>query len=267
MRIALAQMSMLNNMNENYKKTQSCISKAAGSQMLFFPMLQFSPYFPQLSGLQADRALSRPTDSRMTGISYQAKKNNMYISPNVYYEIAHKHYDASLFYNRSGEAETAAKLMHVPDRDRHHEAEYFDAGNSGFVVHETSFGKVGIVIGNDLHFPESSRICALKGADLILVPGAVSEEAELDIVRCELRAQAYENHVFMAFCNRTGRDGRLTFAGHSMIVDPQGNILREAGSEETILAMDIDLKQAEMKDKFAARRPEEYKILSGSGEN
>ena len=83
MKLAMVQMSMRNNMNENYKKCLQYIEEAAGSDLLFFPQLQFSPYFPQLQRLNATVALSRQNDARIKGMAYQAGKHHMCISPNV----------------------------------------------------------------------------------------------------------------------------------------------------------------------------------------
>lgn len=263
MRIALAQMSMRNHFNENYKTTQQMIDEAAGSQLLVFPLLQLCPYFPQMKGLKADAALSREADARMSGIAFQAQKNNMYIAPNVYLDTNHKKYCATLFYDKHGAAQPSSRQMHVEDRPFAFEKGYFDEGNSGFIVHETSFGRVGVVVGNDLHYPESARICALKGADLIIVPSAIGDDQRLDTAIAEVRAQAYENHVYMAFVNRTGREGKVTFKGHSVIAGPEGQIIAEADEKPQILKADIDLAAlaAANENRFAARRPDQYGLL------
>lgn len=262
MRIALAQMSMRNHFNENYKTTQQMIDEAAGCQLLVFPLLQLCPYFPQLKGLKADAALSHETDARMSGIAFQAQKNNMYIAPNVYLETNHKKFCATLFYDKHGAAQPSARQMHVEDHPDAFEKGYFDEGNSGFIVHETSMGKVGIVVGNDLHYPESARVCALKGADLIIVPAAIADENLLSVSIAEVRAQAYENHVFMALCNRTGREGKLTFKGHSVIVGPDGKIILEADEKPQVLRADLDLTALKDREtRFAARRPDQYGLL------
>ena len=79
MKLAMVQMSMRNNMNENYKKSLQYIEEAAGGDLLFFPQLQFSPYFPQVQGLNAAVALSKESDARLKGIAYQAGKHHMCI--------------------------------------------------------------------------------------------------------------------------------------------------------------------------------------------
>jgi len=92
----------------------------------------------------------------------------------------------------------------------------------------------------DLRFPELFRSYALEGARVILLP------AEWPAVRVAhwrtlVCARAIENQVFIVACNRTGTSGTTTFAGHSMIVDPWGNVLAEAGGDETLLAATLEL--------------------------
>ena len=92
----------------------------------------------------------------------------------------------------------------------------------------------------DLRFPELFRSYALEGARVILLP------AEWPAVRVAhwrtlVCARAIENQVFIVACNRTGTSGTTTFAGHSMIVDPWGNVLAEADGDETLLAATLEL--------------------------
>ena len=266
MRLAMAQMAMKNNMNENYKKTLSFIEKASGSDLLFFPMLQMSPYFPQLSGLVANAALSRESDARMSGIAYQAKKNNLYISPNVYLEQNGRNYCASLWFDRRGEYGKTAKMVHVWDRPQAYEAEYFTPSDTGFIVHKTSFGKVGIVISSDIHFPESIRSCVCRGAQLILVPAVHTDQDDTEADEWEMRVQAKQNGVFIAVCARAGREVNLFFTGRSAVYGPEGNIIQKADAGEQLITCTVDLKECEKaREKnpyLKVRKPELY-VMDG----
>ena len=83
--------------------------------------------------------------------------------------------------------------------------------------------------------------------------------------------RATENHIFVAAADRVGEERGFTFAGHSQIIDCEGNTLAEAGAtEETILFADIDPALADKNrvikvpgeyefDRIAGRRPEMYK--------
>ena len=127
-----------------------------------------------------------------------------------------------------------------------------------FPLEET---KAGVTICYDIRFPELARLYALQGAG-ILVNSAEWPHPRLHHWRTLLQARAIENQMFVIACNRVGKSGRTQFCGHSMVIDPWGEVLVEGGEEEEILVADIDLSLiAEVRNKipvFADRRPDLY---------
>jgi N-carbamoylputrescine amidase len=113
-------------------------------------------------------------------------------------------------------------------------------------VYETAFGKVGVAICYDRHYPEYMRALALAGAEIVVVPqaGAVDEWPD-GLYEAELRTAAFQNGYFTALTNRVGREPKLEFAGESFVCDPAGKVIARAakGSEE-ILLCDLDLEEA-----------------------
>jgi predicted amidohydrolase len=97
---------------------------------------------------------------------------------------------------------------------------------------------IGIMICYDREVPEAARCLAMLGADLILVPQATSCTARFPIHRDELRVRAFENEVYVAMANWAGP----SFLGHSMIVDPRGEVMKLGGTDEEILVADVDLE-------------------------
>lgn len=269
MKLAMVQMSMRNNMNENYKKSLQYIEEAAGSDLLFFPQLQFSPYFPQVQGLNAAVALSKESDARLKGIAYQAGKHHMCICPNVYLEDHGKPACASLFFDKAGELKGVSEQIHRFNVDRHYEADYFKEGRSGFVVYDAGFARIGVVIGSDRLFPESVRCCALRKAELVIIPVSITTEEDLEMMKWEMRVQAKENQVFIAVCNRVGREGRVVFAGNSFVVTPDGSLLYEADDQEQLIQVNVDIKGWKQK-KFSyleERCPVYYGVLAQNKED
>lgn len=266
MKLAMAQIPMRNNMNENYRKTLQYIEKAAGSDLLFFPQLQFSPYFPQIRGLNASVALSRESDARLKGIAYQAQKYHMCISPNVFLDDHGRQYDASFWFDSTGACCGTAGMVHLMNRPHAYEAEYFRPANTGFLVMDEGSCRVGIVIGTDRLFPESVRCCALRGAQLVIIPAAETDDQDLEMMVWEMRAQAKENQVYIAMCNRIGKEGHLCFAGHSMAAGPDGSLLFEADDSEQLIRLDIDPAGADAEKKkadfLACRNPVFYGVMS-----
>ncbi|MDK1378654.1 MULTISPECIES: carbon-nitrogen hydrolase family protein [unclassified Sinorhizobium] len=110
-------------------------------------------------------------------------------------------------------------------------------------VADLAFGKLGFSICYDVRFPELFRQQAVAGAEIMSIPAAFTKqtgEAHWEIL---LRARAIENGLFVVAAAQAGthEDGRETF-GHSMIIDPWGRVLAEAGAAgEGIIVADIDI--------------------------
>ncbi|WP_139265489.1 carbon-nitrogen family hydrolase [Bacillus sp. 166amftsu] len=120
----------------------------------------------------------------------------------------------------------------------------------------------GGVICYDIRFPEWMRVYTVRGVNVLFVV------AEWPLVRLAhwrllLQARAVENQCYVVACNRAGEDPHNVFAGHSLIVDPWGEIVVEAGEEESILHGKLNLEKVKEVRKgipvFADRRPELYK--------
>lgn len=135
-------------------------------------------------------------------------------------------------------------------------------------VFDTRLGKIGILICFDLRPPEATRVLALRGAELIVLPTNWPEGAEVSAGFISV-ARAAENRVFVATCNRVGNENGFEFIGQSKIIDISGKIHAAAGAVEEIIICDIDLAQARQKrtvnipgkyetEVFASRRPELY---------
>lgn len=135
-------------------------------------------------------------------------------------------------------------------------------------VFETRLGRIGILICFDLRIPEASRVLALKGAELIVLPTNWPEGAETSAEHVAI-ARAAENRVFVATCNRVGLENGFRFIGRSKIVEPGGKVVAAAGTDSEIIVANIDLAEARIKRNvmipgkyetavFESRRPELY---------
>ncbi|MDD2850765.1 MAG: carbon-nitrogen family hydrolase [Desulfuromonadaceae bacterium] len=116
----------------------------------------------------------------------------------------------------------------------------FSGGDSWLLV-DTSIGKIGVIICYDLRFPELSRRLALEGAQIICVPAQWPKPRQ-EHWRTLLRARAIENQLFVVACNACGIIGKLDFFGMSMIIDPKGEVLAEAGEHETEISAVLDMQ-------------------------
>ncbi len=118
-----------------------------------------------------------------------------------------------------------------------------------------------VMICYDIRFPELARKLALGGAQILFVP-AEWPHPRLHHWRTLLQARAIENQMYVVSCNTVGDSGGTSFFGHSMVIDPWGEVIAEAGEEEAILSAEIDLDLVnEVRGRipvFADRRPKIY---------
>ncbi len=197
MKIALAQMSMTESIEENLNKSLNFCDKAKDCDLLFFPEIQLSPFFPQYQNKNVEKYCLYESSGEIQKIKEKAKEHSIYISPNVYMNIENKKYDTSLFINRQGNVVDKAKMVHIAQAENFYEQDYYTPSDDGFKVFDTEFGKVGIVICYDRHLPESIRTCVLKGADLIIIPTANTKSEPMEMFEWEVRVQAMENQVLL----------------------------------------------------------------------
>lgn len=124
------------------------------------------------------------------------------------------------------------------------ESGIYQAGKHARVA-ETPFGRVGMTICYDVRFPQLYRAIAKEGARLIFVPAAFHEVGR-DVWHVLLRARAIETSAYIvapATCGRYATNGRTL--GHSLIINPRGHVLADAGEEPGLIVADIDLRESE----------------------
>lgn len=235
MKLALAQISMASNMQENLEKSLLFCDQANGTDLLFFPEIQLSPFFPQYEKRNVDCYCLQPDSVEISKLKEKAAQHHYYLSPNVYLERQGKQF---------------------------YEQDYYTPSDTGFKVFDTPFGKIGIVICYDRHLPESIRTCTLKGADLIIIPTANTKAEPMEMFEWEMRVQAMQNQVFIAMCNRVGREDAMDFSGESLVIHPSGDILAKADDSEQLLTCEINLQEtSQLRNKIPylkTRRPECY---------
>jgi 5-aminopentanamidase len=154
-------------------------------------------------------------------------------------------------------------------------------GDRPFAVQEASGMRVGMHICYDGGFPESARVMALLGADLVVLPTNWPPGAQC-MASCAVNTRAMENVIYYAACDRVGDERGFHFIGCSKICDPSGRVLAEAAHDrEEIIYAEIDVAKARQKkvvrvpklheiDRIRDRRPEMYGEIVrkgvGSGE-
>lgn len=119
----------------------------------------------------------------------------------------------------------------------------------------------GLIICYDIRFPELTRSLALQGIDVLFV---VSQWPAVRIphLNCLTQARAIENQIFVAVCNSCAQTNDTLFGGSSAIINPWGEILTRADTQETVVSADCDLHIIQQIRSsiniFRDRRPELY---------
>lgn len=121
----------------------------------------------------------------------------------------------SLLIGDHGEIIGRQKMVHIAQCENFYEQSYYTPSEEGFQVFDTPFGKIGIVVCFDRHYPESIRTEALRGAELVIIPTANTKAEPSELFQWEIRVQAFQNSVNIAMCNRVGNEGGMVFSGES----------------------------------------------------
>ncbi len=262
--VGLIQIALSKNPDDNLKKSISWINKAAkeGAEVICLPELFRSQYFCQKEDISNfDLAETIPGQSTEE-IGKAAKKNRVAVIASIFERRASGIYHNSVaLINPKGEVEGIYRKMHIPDDPAYYEKFYFTPGDLGYKSFNTKFGNIGTLICWDQWYPESARLTALKGANILFYPTAIGwhphekkkeGKAQFDSWQTIQRGHAIANGVYVAACNRIGLEKQskdsagIEFWGSSFISDPQGIIIAQASKDkEEIIIGEIDLERIE----------------------
>ncbi|WP_103665662.1 nitrilase-related carbon-nitrogen hydrolase [Gracilimonas amylolytica] len=267
MNIALIQQSCTTDKQHNLERGIQAAEAAAkaGAKIICFAELAFEPFYPQYKNPTDPAQNAETIPGPITeAFSSLAKEYGVVIILNLYEKDGEDLYDSSPFIDTDGSILGTTRMVHITDYACFYEKDYYTPGNNNAPVYETEFGKIGVAICYDRHYPEYMRALGVAGADVVFIPqaGSVGEWPE-GLYEAEVRTAAFQNGYFTALCNRVGEESKLTFAGESFVCDPDGIVIAKAGEgTDEILYCDIDLesiKRSHAKRLFYRdRRPELY---------
>lgn len=258
-RIGLIQRSVHSSREQSIEAARAGVLDAAkqGAELVCLQELFCDPYFCQTEDPQAFD-LAEPADGSFTERMAQLAKEASVSLVVPFFEkrAPGLFHNSCLLLGPGGERLGLYRKMHIPDDPQFMEKYYFTPGDLGFMAVDTPVGKVGPLICWDQWYPEAARLTAMKGARILMYPTAIgwlpsekeSEgEAQLDAWKTIQRSHAIANGVYVVAVNRVGQEGPsetgIEFWGHSMVVDPLGRIIAEAGEEEAVLVCDLDMSQ------------------------
>jgi predicted amidohydrolase len=247
MRVALVQMTSTDKLSENLESARRAVDEAAerGAEFIALPenfafLRREGNPIPCAQGLDGEIVET---------VRELARRHRVPILAGTFAEAIegdHRVYNTSALISENGRVAAVYRKIHLFDVDLGESGgvfreSAFTAPGEEVVVAETAFGRVGLSVCYDVRFPELYREMATRGADWITVPSAFAPETGKAHWEVLLRARAIENQAFVlapAQCGRHSPD--RASHGRSLIVDPWGRILAEAGDEPAIVVADCD---------------------------
>lgn len=254
--VAATQMACGSHRDENIARAEKLVIAAAerGAQVILLQELFETPYFckdtePEFLHL----ALPVGENPAVRHMRALAQRLGVVLPVSVYERTNNALYNTLVMIDADGDILGIYRKSHIPDGPGYKEKYYFSPGDTGFHVWNTRFGRVGAAVCWDQWFPETARILALKGADVICYPTAIGSEPHNPAIHSRdhwqrtMQGHAAANMVPVIASNRIGREEArtcgITFYGSSFIADITGKKVAEADEAgEAVLTAQFDLE-------------------------
>ena len=277
-KLAATQFAMTSNVEENIEKAKEMVRKAAkeGANIILLPELFENLYFCQTEDYSRfDFAEEFESSQTIQIFSTLAKELGVVLPISYFEKSGNCYFNSIAIIDADGTVLGQYRKSHIPTGECYEEKFYFCPGDTGFRVFPTKFGKIGVGICWDQWFPETARILALKGAEVLLFPTAIGSEPVLskdskDHWQHVMQGHAAANIMPLVASNRIGTESMdgssMTFFGSSFISNEFGIRVQELGrTEEGVLVQefDLDLVKEERRDwgVFRDRRVDLYSPL------
>ncbi|MCK1615608.1 N-carbamoyl-D-amino-acid hydrolase [Bradyrhizobium sp. 159] len=267
-------------------------AKSKGADLIVYPELALTTFFPRwYLENRADAngwfEQEMPNDA-VRPLFERAARHEMAMSFG-YAELTPDghHFNTAILTDRSGNIVGKYRKIHLPghaefDPERTHqhlEKRYFEPGDLGFPVWRNLGGIMGMAVCNDRRWPETYRVMGLQGVEMVLIgyntpsvnaqKGDEGPEKRLFHNRLSVQAGAYQNSCWVIAVAKAGNEDGHPLIGGSIIVNPDGEIVAEAGTEDDELLIhpcDLDATAFGKQTIFnfaAHRRTEHYGLIAG----
>lgn len=247
-KVAVCQMLVVDDKDANIEKAVHLMEKSgrSGADLVVLPEMFNCPYENEKFPLYAE---NRADSETLNAVSSAAREQGVYlVAGSIPERDDDKIYNTSFIINPQGEVIGSHRKLHlfdvdVPEGITFKESDTLTAGDK-VTVRDTDLARIGVAICYDIRFPELSRLLALEGVELMVLPGAFNMTTGPVHWETLIRSRAIDNQFFLAAAS-PARDTSASYVayGHSMIVDPWGEVLAEAGSGEEIIYADIQLNR------------------------
>ena len=248
-RVSCIQLKSNNNIFSNLKKTEKLIIKAVSQKTDFILTPEVSSLFSLNKKQLLKICKSMNKDNYLLGVKKLAKKYKKWILiGSLIIKISkNKLVNRSVLIDKTGKVRTYYDKIHMYDvvlskKEKYFESKTFAAGKK-IKSFNLPWGKLGLSICYDLRFPNMFRKLSKAGSLFISIPSAFTETTGKRHWHSLIKARAIENfcYIFAPAQGGVHYNGRKTF-GHSMIVSPDGKILKELKKSEGVITVSIDKK-------------------------
>jgi N-carbamoylputrescine amidase len=268
-RIALVQMACGPDPEANTNAAVGWVEQAAerGAAVVCLPELFRTQYFCQREDhalFDEAEAIPGPTVDRFAAVARERRIT--VLLPLFERRSAGLYHNTTAVIGPDGHLIGRYRKMHIPDDPLYYEKFYFTPGDLGFPTFPVRDGRLGVLICWDQWYPESARLEALGGAELLFYPTAIGwhpaekdefGKAQHDAWETVQRAHAISNGLYVGVPNRVGRehgdvrgnrvDGPgIEFWGGSFVADPFGRVIAKASHDrEELLVAEVDPREVE----------------------
>jgi omega-amidase len=284
LKLGLVQLAAGADKAHNLQNARAKVLEAAkrGAKLVVLPECFNSPYGTKYFDKYAETLLpSPPTESQSPtfhALSQLAKEANIYLVGGSIPERDDEKkelYNTSLTFAPSGELLATHRKVHlfdidIPGKIKFKESDVLSPGNKITIVDLPEYGKIAVAICYDIRFPELATIAARKDAFLLLYPGAFNLTTGALHWELLARARATDNQVYVGLCS-PARDMKADYNawGHSMVVDPNAEVLQQLGEDEGIIVEELKAGKVEETRKgiplYTQRRFDVYPDVSQGG--
>lgn len=277
-KVAATQMSCTWDLEATLKKAEDMVrdAKKQGANIVLLQELFETPYFCQTESYEYLNIATSVEDNRAVNHFKEIAKELEIVIPISFFERAgNTTFNSLVVIDADGSVMDTYRKTHIPDGHCYEEKFYFTPGDTGFKVWDTAYGRIGVGICWNQWFPESARIMALMGAEILFYPTAIGSEPILPIdsqphwQRC-MQGHAAANIIPLVASNRVGTEvqdeSSMTFYGSSFIAGPTGEIVKQMDRDkEGVIVVEFDLDEIREKRQswgiYRDRRPEMYKSI------
>ena len=244
MKIAGIQFACSESKEANIEKALKIMDVALkeGARIICFQEMFNQCWFPKGRNENAF-LLADDIKNRIVGIfKKKAKTADAVILLPIFEKVRSHFFNSCVVINADGKISGTYRKIHIPDIPLWEEKYYFSTGNKGLPVFNTNHGRLGVQISWDNLYPESTRVLALKGAEIVFSPTACAFKTQ-HIWQTVISGNAITNGLYIMRINRVGSEDALDFYGMSFCVNPEGELIGgPTGAVDSILLADIDFE-------------------------